>query len=265
MNTVTPAVLNTFAADLVRRGLPVDYAQRAASEIADHHRDLVAELSASGVDEPSAEIEAISRLGSPHTLVKKTVREYQRRFWCGRWPLLTFSFGPLVLLVAYFVAMVLVAYCILLPLEKLGIRMDQTVDGVVTQSEYVAAIVGRVLILYFGPAISLLILARLARKAAMRTTWLWLSTSILMVIACCIWSGFAGETRMNLPADMGVLAVGVPVRRFAQDPLYVGQCLLPVLIGTGMVLRMRRQWRRAELLMLGAHSQGGTHEYAKCA
>ena len=49
MNTDTPAPLEDIAADLVRRGLPVDYAQRAAAEFADHHRDLVDELQRSGL------------------------------------------------------------------------------------------------------------------------------------------------------------------------------------------------------------------------
>ena len=46
MNILTPAPLESIASDLVRRGLPVEYAQRAAAELADHHGDLVAELRA---------------------------------------------------------------------------------------------------------------------------------------------------------------------------------------------------------------------------
>ena len=91
----TPESLNGMVSDLIRRGLPADYATRAAAEFSDHHRDLVEELQASGLSESQATTEASHRLGDSRTLVKKTVREYQRRFWCGRWPLLMFLFGPI--------------------------------------------------------------------------------------------------------------------------------------------------------------------------
>ena len=95
MNTSTHEPLEAMVADLIRHGLPADYARRAAAELADHHRDLVEELQASGWTDEHAQSEASRRLGEPHELAKKTVREYQRRYWCGRWPLLTFFLGPI--------------------------------------------------------------------------------------------------------------------------------------------------------------------------
>ena len=89
-----------FQTELVRRGLPADYASGAAAELADHHRDVVEELRATGLDDSAAETEAAQRLGDRRLLVKKAVREFQRRHWCGRWPLLTFFIGPVVLLIA---------------------------------------------------------------------------------------------------------------------------------------------------------------------
>jgi hypothetical protein len=265
MNNEICAPLERIAADLVRRGLPIEYAQRAAAELGDHHGDLVGQLRAGGFDEQAADAEASRRLGDSRTLVNKTVREYQRRFWCGRWPLLTFLLGPIVLAVLSFVAIVLLAYCIFVPLEHLGIRLDHTPDGIRSTSENVAAIVAHVLFLVVAPAVSLLILARLVRKAAMGSAWLWLCTGIMAVFASCFWMGFAGDVRANMPADQGLTILGPPMLRFANDPLYVAQFLLPLSIGAGMVLRMRRQSRRAELTMLEVHSQGGIHEYAKCA
>jgi len=265
MATNTPDFSAHFAADLVRRGLPPDYAQRAAVELSDHHHDLVAELCHAGLDEVAASTEAARRLGDSRTLVKKTVREYQRRFWCGRWPLLTFLLGPIVFAVLSFVAIVLLAYCISLPLAQVGIRFDHTPDGIRSPRENVEAIVAHVLFLFVAPAVSLLILARLARKAALGSGWLWLSTGVLTLVVSCIWLGFASETRMNLPADQGITMVGLPILRFAHDPMYIAQCLLPLGIGAGMILRMRRHSRRAELMMLEVHTQGGIHEYAKCA
>jgi hypothetical protein len=265
MNNETCAPLERIAADLVRRGLPIEYAERAAAELADHHRDLKTELITAGFEEAAASAEASRRLGDARAIVRKTVREYQRRFWCGRWPLLTFLFGPIVLAVLSFVAIVLLAYCIFVPLEHLGIRLDHTPDGIRSTSENVAALVGHVLSIFVPLTVSMLILTRFVKKAAMGFGWLWLSTGIMAVFASCFWMGFAGDVRANMPADQGLTIFGPPMLRFANDPLYVAQFLLPLSIGAGMVLRMRRQSRRAELTMLEVHSQGGIHEYAKCA
>jgi hypothetical protein len=250
MNSVTPEVSERFAAELVRRGLPVQYAERTAQELADHRRDLVEEFCADGDDPTVAQAKASERLGEMKALVRQTVREYQRRHWCGRRPLLTFLLGPLVLVVANFVAMVLAAYCVFLPLDKFGIRMDQTADGVVSRSEYLVTAVGHIVTLFVGPALSLLILARLARRAAMGSSWLWLSTGVLTLFASSIWYGLAGATMKNLPADQGILRVGLPIWHFAHDPMYIAQCLLPFGIGVGMILRMQ-QSRRAELSIYG--------------
>jgi hypothetical protein len=94
MNNVTLAVPENFAAELVRRGLPNDYAQRAAAELADHRADLIRELEATGIDSNTAAQESIRRLGDDRSILKKTVREFQRRYWCGRWPLVSFVLAP---------------------------------------------------------------------------------------------------------------------------------------------------------------------------
>jgi hypothetical protein len=260
MNTVTPAVLETFAVDLVRRGLPVEYAERAGTELADHHGDLAAELLASGLDEVAASHEAARRLGPQRMLVEKTVREFQRRHWCGRWPFSTFLLGPIGLVVLSWVAIVLLAHCIFLPLEQMGLRLDQNPDGIISRSEYVGEAVAHVLFLFVGPAISLMILARFARKAAMGPAWLCLSTSILTVFASSIWCGFASSARANAPADLHLLMFGLPMFKFANDPMYIAQCLLPFGIGIGFLFRMRQQSCRAERLMLELDMQGGKHE-----
>lgn len=265
MLTNTFAAPENLAAELVRRGLPVDYAQRAAAEIADHHRDLVGELRANGLEETAVAAEASRRIGDPRTLVKKTVREYQRRHWCGRWPLLTFIFGPVVFTVVSCVAIMLLVYCICLPLEQLGVRVDQTSDGIISPREQALAFVGHLLWIFAPLAISTLILARLARKAAMGSIWFGLSTSFLTIVASSIWFGFAGEVFPNRPADQGVTMAGVPLLRMPLGPMYIAQCLLPFVVGAAMMLRMRRLSRRAELSLLEDHTQGGDHELAKCA
>jgi hypothetical protein len=58
MNTSTLELLDGIAAELIRRGLPADYAERAALELAEHHRDLVDELRNAGWTDTHAVLEA---------------------------------------------------------------------------------------------------------------------------------------------------------------------------------------------------------------
>lgn len=265
MNTLTPVALEHVAADLVRRGLPVDYAERATTELTDHHRDLVAELRANGIDNTAADAEAANRLGDSHALVRKTVREYQRRHWCGRWPLLSFILGPVLLVFFTWSAFTLVAYCICWPLEQMGFSPDLNSDGILSSAEYAESFAAHAICLFIAPAVSLLILAHFARRAAMGSVWLWLSTIVLSVFASCFWIGLASSMRANAPADQGLLMVGLPILKFAHDPLYVAQILLPLAIGTMVTLWMRQQSRNAERSVREFDVEGDGHEYAKCA
>ncbi|MGD9637418.1 MAG: hypothetical protein AB7U97_29370, partial [Pirellulales bacterium] len=77
MNSVTPVVPEKFATELIRRGLPIDYAQRAAQELAEHRCDVISELELGGMESTTAAQEAARRLGDDRLLVKKTVREFQ--------------------------------------------------------------------------------------------------------------------------------------------------------------------------------------------
>src|ERR1700755_1093009 len=83
----TPESLNGMLPDLIRRGLPSEYAQRAAAEFADHHHDLVEELQATGFSESQAQTEAS-----------------QGRFWSARWPLITFLLAPIPTFIAVWLA-----------------------------------------------------------------------------------------------------------------------------------------------------------------
>lgn len=82
----------TLFAELVRRGLPAGYARRTAEEIEDHRADLLVDLS-------SAE-EADERLGDLGVLARSIARDYRRRSWFGRWPVLSFAVLPPLLLAA---------------------------------------------------------------------------------------------------------------------------------------------------------------------
>jgi len=273
MNTSTPEAHETVAAELVRRGLPIDYAQRAAAELADHHRDLVAELRGAGLDEPNATAEATRRLGDARTLVKKTVREYQRRFWCGRWPLLTFLLGPIPLLVLAWVATGLLLFCILWPLKKLGIEGPEVPDGVVSMGEWVIDRMVAIWFLFAVPALVLLVFARLARRAALRWPWIALVACLLALSAGMIKSGFPDQAHKprsldgtELRADAHLLYFGLPWfapatatpsmllrhwwKWYTHDWEQTGQLLLPMIVAASLLLRARQLSLQAERLVL---------------
>jgi hypothetical protein len=76
---VTKGPVEAFLAELERHlGRDDDTRRRIAAEVGDHLRDLVAEGRASGLDEHTAELEAVERFGSPRALARG-VRPARRR------------------------------------------------------------------------------------------------------------------------------------------------------------------------------------------
>lgn len=88
----------TLYAELIRRGLPADYAQRTAEEIDDHRYDLLAELRQANTADPYAIVD--ERLGETRQLAEEISRDYRRRSWLGRWSLLSFVILPPAVLTA---------------------------------------------------------------------------------------------------------------------------------------------------------------------
>ncbi len=193
----TPEVLNAMVSDLVRRGLPSEYARRAAAEFADHHRDLVEELQASGWSESQASTEASRRLGDPQTLTKKTVREYQRRFWCARWPLITFLIGPIPTLMVAWYALALSIWLFVALLCKLGLTTFQHADvafgSMPVQAKY-AVLASLFLVV---PAVVMYGFARLANRAALSWQWFILAACLLgMFVGTCKWERIGPGSRL---------------------------------------------------------------------
>lgn len=163
MNTLTPAAIEHIAADLVRRGLPIDYAQRAAAELVEHHHDLVAELCHSGFEEQGACAEASRRLGDASTLTQKTVREYQCRYWCGRWPLLTFLLGPVFTLAFAWIG----AGVTLIAIGYLGKLCGLESDGRMDRGELLGSYGMWIAFTMLFPCLVAAIYWRLANRSAM--------------------------------------------------------------------------------------------------
>lgn len=254
MNNNTPEVLDGLLAQMLRRGLPVDYAQRAVAELADHHQDLIEELRAAGQGEPQALAEADRRLGEPRVLISKTVREYQRRYWCGRWPLLTFLLGPIPLLVITWVVASLACLSIVWPLERLGFLGPYQCDGVLSASERGQVYFMQGYYLCVVPAVVAFYFARLAKRAALSWAWVVVAAGVLAMLMVGFECGIPDPvpTMMNadgttLPADKYFCRMGLP-ESWNDLWLWFGinhiPCLLPLGIGGLMVWRMKQlsQW-----------------------
>ena len=87
------------------RDLPLEYVERSVAELSDHHTDIVEELQREGVTQDDSVRMAADRLGEPRQLAKKIAHDYQRRTFCGRWPLFSFILAPLPMM--FFVQVVL--------------------------------------------------------------------------------------------------------------------------------------------------------------
>ena len=189
-----PDVLSGMVPELIRRGLPVEYAQRAASEFADHYRDLAEELQATGLSESQASTEASRRLGDPRSLAKKTVREYQRRYWCARWPLITFLLAPIPTVIIGWLA---TAYSILGVIKVLGLLGCAEVNE--HTSDITSPAVRTLLFAFVAwsllaiPAIVTFGFARLAKRSALH--WRWVA------ITACIVGISVGTVRFERVAD----------------------------------------------------------------
>ena len=95
MPSQPPSAEPTLYTELIRRGLPADYARRTAEELDDHRADLLADLHSADADNPD-EI-ANERLGETRQLAKRIAGDYRRRTWIGRWPVFCFVLAPIPL------------------------------------------------------------------------------------------------------------------------------------------------------------------------
>ena len=243
MNSVTPAAPNAFAAELVRRGLPIEYAKRAAEEFADHQRDLIDELQATGMSASQAVIEASHRLGDAQMLVKRTVREYQRRYWCARWPILSFVVVPPL---AYVVAVCLTGAG-LIPLLSLVVGIQ---GGPQISDPIVKLCVGYVLgvtLFHIVPALVAIGFTRIAHRAACGKMW---------IIASCLGIGLMAAIPVWMTNDqqffftIAIESVELVVRSYMLNPWQWFQLTLPLAVGLGLhwILdaRTRRQYAKED-------------------
>jgi hypothetical protein len=249
-----------LVSQLIRRGLPVEYAQRAAAEIADHHRDLIDELQAAGISQSQAASEASHRLGDQRTLIKKTVREYQRRHWCGRWPLLTFLIAPIPFTtLTWFTTMLIAGLCIIFPLYLLGVNVNPAHDGIVSTTEYLGNLAYRIWNFFLLPAVVLFALARWSHRAAMGSAWIVLSAVVLAIFVGLWTSEFPDPIRVlerQAVADEPLVVISLPIDSLAatwnwytRNPLQICQWVLPLGFAILLLFRGRQLALRREKLV----------------
>lgn len=236
MNTLES--LNGMTSELMRRGLPADYAQRAACELADHHRDLVDELQAGGMNDSEVTTEASRRLGNSQTLVKKTVREYQRRYWCGRWPLITFLLAPVPALIAAWTATAFAVFLVVYVLTKLGLTGINDPDvafSILPVGVKYAVLIGLSLVI---PAFVLYAFARLAKRAALGWQWVVLVACILGLFASMMkWERIGPGSRITMRDWQTLQPLEQP-----QQPDFVIVMMLPIHSQSWSWSEMRGFW-----------------------
>jgi hypothetical protein len=192
--------------------------------------------------------------------VKKTVREYQRRFWCGRWPLITFLLGPIPLLIlTWLAAMLMASLLILLPMYLLGFNVNHSHDGIISTSEYIGEYLYRAWHLFATPALVMYLLARLASRAAMGSSWICLSATILALFVGLWACEFPGKIKVIdrvAQADEFMVVISLPMAEswkatwswYTRDLLHICQFLLPIAIAATMILRAKQLSLRAQRL-----------------
>lgn len=240
----TQEQFNDFQHQLVRRGLPADYAHRAATELADHHQDLVEGLTSSDSDCASVEEEAVRRLGDRGQLIDKVVHEFRRRRWCGRWPLVTFLLGPIALLMVGWILTIALSAIIAWPLSKLGVLVADEPDGIISAGE--AAVQRGMQLWYFFlvPSLAMLLLFRWSKQAAMSRNWICLS-AVVMAVFVGLFRCDVTSFECSASIDRVFVVTGFPFieswnavcQWYSADAWQIAQNLLPLALVTALLAR----------------------------
>lgn len=236
----------TLYAELVRRGLPIDYARRTADELADHESDLLADLQGVGVTD--VDTVARQRMGETRRLASQIATAYRQRSWFGRWPLLSYFVLPPLALVGVWLTVFgglgLAAWA-LLPPSVAEATVWRDVESVRATKWVLIA---------FANLLMPCLLAWFYGRLALRTT---MSRGCLL--SCCLMIGLLNgvachKHRVNAddPAramnTVGfMLGDAAMMARWYMRPVQAMQTLAPVLVGG--VLLWREQRRRQQALL----------------
>jgi hypothetical protein len=239
----SPESLREFTNELVRRGLPIEYSHRATEEFADHHRDLSEELQLAGMDETTAVAAATERLGDAKALIKKTVREYQHRHWCGRWPVVAFLVGPVALSITVWMG----------TMFSLAIvdNVGEAVGFGIPESSRDLSLLGLMILyavvywlLLIVPAVLVFALSRMVFRSGVGRRWIILSSILLAICAGFVRCGFVTSPEnlehpfvVSMPFWLPLQSPGKIADWYFGQPQQMAQAMTPLVIAVIIVWR----------------------------
>lgn len=235
---------SSLYAELVRRGLPAEYARRTAEELEDHRADLMSDLRAAGAADPEGA--AAERLGETGELARRIAADYQRRSWFGRWPLINFLLAPIPILIAAF----LIGY---LPIAVVGVALEAFTTS--RPSVLMQSVLGHAALLWMFVIVPALVAYGWGRVALIKTGNRAYVLSVSCVLAMFVGASFCAELRPSPIPGEGKLLVSSPAFIgdsngsiiLLQHPKQLPQYAAPLLAGVVLIYRDQRR-RRAALL-----------------
>lgn len=249
----------TLYAELIRRGLPADYARRTAEELDDHRADLIADLRADNAADPEAI--ADKRLGETRKLAKRIAGDYRRRSWFGRWPLLSFLIAPIPMLLISWAGVLCGVWLFSEAYDLVSPREEGPLSPTETQVVwfFITGVVG--VLFFVTPAAIAWCYGGLALRSTQKRAYV-LAVCLLIGVA----NGLVFHNATLTPeggSTHGSFSAGVPLgneenafagilRHFA-EPMAMSQLLTPVLVGGVLLFRDERR-RRAALLAPAAEA-----------
>jgi hypothetical protein len=171
--------------ELHRQALPSDYVDRLVAELSDHAADI-------SLEDPSmeAQVDIEARLGTPSQLAKVAKREFHRRTFAGRHPVVTFLAGPLVAVITTFAAtlLLLMTAYLLLDLALGGSLLANEETNTPPSPLEIGLIHAGLLTVCFVPfTLSAWFFARLGRRSG-RPVWGIVACGIIALMAVNFYS-----------------------------------------------------------------------------
>lgn len=233
---------------LICRGLPLDYVEHSVAELIDHHSDITQELCCKGLTLEEAKGRATERLGDSRTLATRIVRDYQRRTWCGRWPLVSFALAPLPLVILGQALVAFAIYACLFVLASCGLEEPSraVADAIIKASLF--------LMLTIAPAIVAFWWSRMALKKTRSRVYAAATCIIIATYASGFISSVEGECislgySLDPVSAISQIEVSQVVRSFptSSQLCRLSQLMGPLTMGAITILFDTRLRRRALL------------------
>jgi hypothetical protein len=220
--------------ELRGRGLPAAYIDRLVGELADHALDLQTE------DTSMEAQQANERLGTTEQVAVAASREFHRRTFANRYPVLTFILGPVAAVPTLFILILLVAYGIA---WIVGSTLELVAGGRVPQfSEQTEAQVAAWFVACFDGytrfvpfALTAWIFCRWGRRASMRR-WAFAACGIVAVMAGLILT----RSTPGTGREPGLYMLGLT---FHPNVRQLMQIVVPLAVGGWCLLRVPRSSR----------------------